>query len=585
MPPPTPSAGLSTSLTAPSAATRSAPSSWVSLNVGGRIFTTTTAALCSDEGSLLYAMFNPDSQWSLDRDENGRVLIDADGDYFAPVLNFLRLNEVVIPPNVNPRGVLATAEYLNVRGVLNYFNRDKRQVIFSCGSGGSGELGTLDKADVLSPTPVTIVPYNTRVTEVALGANFSAVLTDGGKVYSFGNGDWGQLGLGSPKNFHEKAEDKTPVVTVPTAVTSIAHKTVVSIATGYAYAMALTSDHEVYFMGNNNHGQSGLGAAYFGAAFRKIEEPLLVETLQGKRIIQLGCGSFFVLALGDDGTVYSWGLVECVGLGTLDQIRASVDQEEIAESVSKDKRTVLLKPRELKVPSKSKVVRINAGQWHSCAITETGELFTWGVGYQGRLGHGDKEACHKPTRVLGELEGKPVIDVACGSFHTVALTADGGVYCWGDNANGQCGSATLPEAVTRPHWVSTLNVVGGGTARAVSCGRQHTAVVMNGPHPWCTGNCCRLRHDGKPEADHGQVYVFGESKGMGIGSYQRVCSARLVPGMERYNVTAVVSGLHHTFLLAEVIPGGPSMHAAMGPGGSTSPAGADVRGSASSAHE
>lgn len=553
MPPPTNVAGMSVPLTASTVAGQSGPSKWVTLNVGGKTFTTTRATLLADPDSQLYAMFNEDSQWHLDQDEQGRVLLDCDGEYFGPILNFLRFNDVVIPPGVNPKGVHACAEYLNIRGVLNHFNRDKRQVVFSWGSGGSGELGTLDKTDVLTPTPVTIIPYNMRVVEVALGANYSCVLTSDGRVYSFGNGDWGQLGLGSPKNFHEKAEDKTPVVTVPSQVTAIADKTVVSIATGYAYAMALTSDHEVYFWGNNNHGQSGLGASCFGAQFRKIEEPVLVEPLQGKKIIQLGCGSFFVLALGADGTVYSWGLVDCVGLGSLERIRSLVPAEEIAESVSKDKRTVLLKPRVVNVPSKSRVVRINAGQWHSCAITETGELFTWGVGYQGRLGHGDKEACFAPTRVVGELEGRQVIDVACGSFHTVALTADGGVFCWGDNANGQCGSATLPEAVTKPHWVTTLNVVGGGTARAVSCGRQHTAVVMNGPHPWCNGNCCRLRHDGRPEADHGQVYVFGESKGMGLGSFQRVCSAKLVPGMEQYNVTAVVSGLHHTFVLAEVI--------------------------------
>jgi hypothetical protein len=77
---------------------------------------------------------------------------------------------------------------------------------------------------------------------------------------------------------------------------------------------------------------------------------------------------------------------------------------------------------------------------------------------------------------------------------------------------------------------------------------------MQGPHPWCRNYCCQLRHDGKPQADHGQVYVFGESKGMGLGSAQKVCTAKLVPGMESHNVHSVVSGLHHTFVTADVIP-------------------------------
>lgn len=539
---------------APNTASATHSRDWVTLNCGGKLFTTTRSTLCTTRTSLLYSMFHEGSDWPLDHDDKGHVLVDCDGDYFGPILNFLRMNDIVVPPNVNPAGVLATARFLGVQGVIDHFDRDKRQVIFSWGTGGSGELGTIDKADVLTPTPVTIVPYNTRVTHVALGANYSCVLTREGRVFTFGNGDWGQLGLGNPKAFHEKADDKTPIVTVPTVVKSIEPKNVVSVATGYAYAMALTDTHEIYFWGNNNHGQSGLGCHFFGPAYRKIEEPVLVETLRNHRVVQLGCGSFFVLALCDDGTLFSWGLVDCVGQGTLERIRKEVSPEEIAESVSKDKRTVLLKPRKVKVPSHSRVTRINAGQWHSCAITETGELFTWGVGFQGRLGHGDKEPCYVPTRVTGELEGRHVIDVACGSFHSVALTKDGSVFCWGDNANGQCGSAKLPEAVTQPHCVISLGVVGGGCARAISCGRQHTAVVMNGPHSWCTNWCCRLRHDGTPQADHGQVYVFGESKGMGLGSSQKVCSAKLVPGMEQYNVSAVVSGLHHTFVLAEVIP-------------------------------
>jgi len=542
---------------APKAVGTAPTSNWVTLNVGGHLVTTSRTTLMADPTSQLYAMFSPDSTWHLDTDKDGNVLVDADPQYFLPILNFLRYNEVVIPSSVPARGVHAAASYFNVQGVLDYFNRDKRQVIFSWGSGGSGELGTLDKADVLTPTVVTIVAYDVRVTEVALGANYSCVLTSSGKVYTFGNGDWGQLGLGNPKLFHEKADDKTPIVMVPMLVKSLEAKKVVSVACGYAYAMALTENHEVYFWGNNNHGQSGLGEAFFGASYRKIEEPVLVETLQGKKIVQLGCGSFFVLALSEDGSIYSWGLVDCVGHGTLEQIQEVVDAEDIAESVSKDKRTVLLKPRKVAMPTKDKVVRINAGQWHSCAITEKGELYTWGVGFQGRLGHGDKEPCFVPVRVTASLEGQRVVDLACGSFHTVALTDEGTVFCWGDNANGQCGSGTLPEAVTWPHHVPNLRVIGGGVAKAVSCGRQHTAVVMNGPHPWCTNYCCRLRHDGKPQADHGQVYVFGESKGMGLGAAMKVCNAKLVPGMEQYNVQSVVSGLHHTFVLAEVIPCAP----------------------------
>ena len=493
--------------------------------------------------------------WKLDRDHDGHVLIDADYQYFMPVLNFLRYNQIIIPPNVSATGVKAVGHYFNVRGIIDHFNREKRQVIFSWGSGGSGELGSRDKNDVLNPTEVNLTAFHQRITDIALGANYSCVLAQPeGQVYTFGNGDWGQLGLGNPKSFFEKAEDKTPIVTTPTVVSQLKQKKVVSIACGYAYAMALTSDHQVYFWGNNNHGQSGLGALRFGAMCRKIEDPVLVHTLEGKEIIQLGCGSFFVVALGKDGSLYSWGLIDCVGLGTFRQIKESVAPDQIAESVSKDKRTVLLTPHKIALPTSEKVVGINAGQWHSCAITENGSLYTWGVGFQGRLGHGDKEPCFIPQRVTHAIKDQRIAGVACGSFHTVVRTVDGAVFCWGDNANGQCGTNIHSEAVTLPEGVPCLRMIGGGRAIDVSCGRQHTAVVMCGPHRWCDNWCCQLDHKGKPRGEHGQVYVFGESKAMGVGAGQKLSAAKLVPGMESFNIQKVVSGLYHTFVLAEIIP-------------------------------
>eukprot|EP00992_Anisonema_acinus_P008181 TRINITY_DN4255_c0_g1_i1.p1 TRINITY_DN4255_c0_g1~~TRINITY_DN4255_c0_g1_i1.p1 ORF type:complete len:406 (+),score=73.81 TRINITY_DN4255_c0_g1_i1:143-1360(+) len=360
----------------------------------------------------------------------------------------------------------------------------------------------------------------------------------------------------------KKAEDKTTIVTVPTLLPKLLSKHVYSIAAGYAYAMALTVDHDVYFWGNNNHGQSGLSIDNFGQSFRKIEEPTLVTSLLGKQIIQVGCGSFFVVALSKDGSVYSWGLIDCLGQGTVEEVRARYDPDETAESVSKDKRAVLLVPHRIEALRGKPVVKITAGQWHSCAITYEGELYTWGVGFQGRLGHGDKEPCFVPQQVGGSLLGKKVISVACGSFHTVALTADGEVYCWGDNANGQCGNATLPDSVVYPHLVSALALVGGGLARSISCGRQHTAVVMTGclhrrdplrkrDIGWIGPTECRCSRD---RSDYGQVYVFGESKGMGLGSPNKVFSPKLVRGMEDFNVLEVVSGLHHTMIIAETIP-------------------------------
>ncbi|KEG13851.1 hypothetical protein DQ04_00751110 [Trypanosoma grayi] len=544
---------------------------WVKLNVGGTCFTTTLSTLCSDRGSMLAVLVQAELEHiaPVDKDSDCAMLLDLDPLYFGPILNYLRHKVLIIPPGVPASGVLAVAEYLNLQGVMRQLapeRHTRRQLLYSWGSGASGELGTQRFQDYITPTQVQITPFGVRVVDVALGANYSCALSDDGNIYTFGNGDWGQLGLGGPFELEEHPDDKSMVVTVPQRIPLFERQPAVRIAAGYAYAMALTADHHVYFWGNNNHGQSGLGPRYFHYSMRKVEEPTLVGTLEGKRIVQLSCGSFFSLALGDDGTLYSWGLLECLGLGPTEKVRASIsDPAIISESLSTEKRTVVLVPQAVEVPTDYKLVRVHAGQWHSGAINTAGELFTWGVGYQGRLGHGDKEPALVPTKVRGALTGQRVVDVACGSFHTVALTDRGVVYCWGDNAGGQCGAKSNVDTVTSPYRVVNLEFVAGGVAKAISCGRQHTVVVMQGPQSWCQRSCCKLDHNGRSRAPHGQVFTFGETARSGNGGAGsggpsscakpqegKVCRQfRLVPSLNDLNVTNVKSGLHHTFVFAE----------------------------------
>ena len=72
------------------------------------------------------------------------------------------------------------------------------------------------------------------------------------------------------------------------------------------------------------------------------------------------------------------------------------------------------------------VVQIACGSTHSAAVTSEGELYTWGRGNYGRLGHGSSEDHLAPMLVNG-LRGYHVIDVACGSgdAHSLAVADDG----------------------------------------------------------------------------------------------------------------------------------------------------------------
>ncbi|OQS04948.1 regulator of chromosome condensation (RCC1) [Thraustotheca clavata] len=71
-----------------------------------------------------------------------------------------------------------------------------------------------------------------------------------------------------------------------------------------------------------------------------------------------------------------------------------------------------------------------AGENHALAVTEFGDVYSWGRGNDGELGHGDRESMKIPKKIKG-LEDQIIKSVACGNVHSLATTISGQVYMWG----------------------------------------------------------------------------------------------------------------------------------------------------------
>ena len=84
------------------------------------------------------------------------------------------------------------------------------------------------------------------------------------------------------------------------------------------------------------------------------------------------------------------------------------------------------------------VVGVSAGSQHTAVWTDAEELFTFGEGGGGRLGHGG-EADELVPRLVGELAGKKVIGAAAGTMHTAVWTDGGELFTFGDGAFGELG--------------------------------------------------------------------------------------------------------------------------------------------------
>jgi len=99
------------------------------------------------------------------------------------------------------------------------------------------------------------------------------------------------------------------------------------------------------------------------------------------------------------------------------------------------------------------LAQIECGTHHTAALTTRGELYTWGMGACGALGHGGRRSEPVP-RLVTALSQFAVVRVACGS-HTLALTQGGALYAWGDCKHGQLGLGTR-QAGDSPRIVQSL---------------------------------------------------------------------------------------------------------------------------------
>ena len=74
------------------------------------------------------------------------------------------------------------------------------------------------------------------------------------------------------------------------------------------------------------------------------------------------------------------------------------------------------------------VIQVAAGDYHTLLLTKFGEVFSFGCGAQGALGHGSKERANVPApKRIERLATVPITQIAAGNFHSAAVTTTGAV--------------------------------------------------------------------------------------------------------------------------------------------------------------
>ena len=194
---------------------------------------------------------------------------------------------------------------------------------------------------------------------------------------------------------------------------------IISVACGFYHSLALSDKSEVYSWGSSRYGCLGKYHKKFQPIPKIIDKD--IEGHDFNNIIQVSAGMYLSMALNKDGIVFTWGLGNNGRLGHGDE-----------NSVEKPKKI------EYFDINKIKIKQISCGDLHCACISTAKELYTFGNGNYGKLGHCNYDHVFTPSKV-GFFSMQKVENVACGSYNTVAVTTDAKVYAWGKNSHGMLG--------------------------------------------------------------------------------------------------------------------------------------------------
>uniref|UniRef100_A0A8P4KMJ6 HECT domain-containing protein n=1 Tax=Dicentrarchus labrax TaxID=13489 RepID=A0A8P4KMJ6_DICLA len=205
--------------------------------------------------------------------------------------------------------------------------------------------------------------------------------------------------------------------------------------------------------GNASYGQLGLG----GIDEEIVVEPRQCEFFHGKQVCDVGCGHRHTAFLLEDGTVYTCG---CNDLGQLGHDKSRKKPEQV---VALDAQII---------------VAMSCGGCHTLALNDKGQVFSWGLGSDGQLGLNNFEECVRVPRNIKSLSDVQIAQVACGYWHSHALSRGGQVFSWGQNRYGQLGLGLNGQSIPTPQIIQSLQ---GIPFAQISAGGAHSfALTLSG---------------------------------------------------------------------------------------------------------
>ncbi|KAK3223124.1 hypothetical protein Dsin_010149 [Dipteronia sinensis] len=386
----------------------------------------------------------------------------------------------------------------------NEEEEEKEQQVWSWGAGTEGQLRTGRLEDEYSPQLLHQLHFLSSVTVLACGGAHVLALTSGGRVFSWGRGNSGQLGHGDNNN------NMLNSCCYPKPITFFDHHSLTHVSAGWSHSAFVSDSGCLYTCGDGSFGQLGHGD------YRSHCSPVKVEYFINKNVEQIECGMRHSLVLLKDclgNQVYGFGSGKRGQLGISTERIKSVslpqvtngfeDVEIVGISANGDHSAAISADGHLYtwgkgfnrtpdvhcpwcLPSSSQFTKAALGWNHALLLTGDGEVFMLGGSHHGVLSDPEKMS---PAKHLSEnaneaalervaaLDGVIVVQIAAGAEHSALVTEDGTIMTWGWGEHGQLGLGDARDQ-TNPQAVSLGdNVQNKDTKFQVYCGSGFTYAI------------------------------------------------------------------------------------------------------------